>query len=189
MESFVQKRQIISRHMRQLGLQDIYAANKTFEQGIPFYGRDEMALGARSGDNYENSNMMTTADTARLLYLIRERAVVSPEACDEMMKHMRRGPKRDGTYFSKIVPEGVSLYSKSGAAGPARHDAGIFELPDGGAIIVVAFSKQRIPRGTRLEDGPPQVIERVAELVLEELRKSSGELDNATRDRVPGQSL
>jgi beta-lactamase class A len=186
-DSFEHKRRVAARHMRQLGLEGLFPVNKTYDENVPFYGRDVAALGERAGDNYENSNMMTTNDTARLLYLISNGAVVSPEACDEMLEIMRRDEKKETTAFSKVVPEGGVLFSKSGSAGPCRHDAGIFVLPNGRSVIIVVFSKYRIPENAK-SDGTPQVIERVAELVLEEMLKAEGELDNATRDRVPGSS-
>lgn len=186
-ESFEWKRRVSARHMSQLGLEGLFPINKTFDEDIPFYGRDVAALGDRAGDNYENSNMLTTDETARLLYLIWNRAVVSPEACEAMLKIMKRDGVKSRTYFSKIVPVGGTLYSKSGFAGPCRHDAGIFVLPNGRTVIIVCFSKFRIPKGAE-SDGPPPVIEHVAELALEELMKTDGELDNATRDRVPGQN-
>jgi len=185
MESFVAKRQLTTRYMESLGFEDIKASNKTFSEEVPFYGRDVASLGDRKGDNYENSNMMSTDDTARLLYLIWNRSVVAPEACDRMLELMLRG-EESTTFFSSIVPEGVTLYSKDGYAGPCRHDAGIFVLPDGRPIIVVAFSKFRVPKKISAE--PPRVIERIAELALEELQKTPGELDNASRDRIPGSS-
>jgi hypothetical protein len=187
LESFQWKRGTVSRHMQALDLKALWAANKTYSGDIPLYGRDVQALGKRAGDNFEGSNMMSTDDTATLLYLLWRRAVVSPDACDEMLGFMKRDADST-THFSDIVPPGVTLFSKDGVASPARHDAAIFDLPEGGAIIVVSFSKVRIPESATERRSAP-VIEAVAAHVLAELRGTSGELDEATRDEIPGASI
>jgi hypothetical protein len=180
--AFRSKRAVSHRHMLALGLDGLYPVNKTFDEQTPFMGRDVQVLGERKGDNYEGSNMMTTGDTARLLYLLWRRALVSREASEAMLGLMRRGADSQ-TIFSRMVPEGVTMYSKDGFAGPARHDAAIFELPEGGAIIVVAFSKFRLSREQRAAgERAPQVIERIAELALERLRAMPATLDQLPSD-------
>ncbi len=182
LESFEYKRQAVNRYLTDIGLEDLWATNKTYDSGIPLYGRDIQWLGGRAGDNFEKSNMMTTDDTAKLLYLIWNKAVVSPEACDKMLKHMDRNGENKAI-FSKMVPEGVKLYSKDGYTGLCKHDAGIFELPgEKGSVIIVSFSKIRNASGDR-----PQVIERTAEIILEKLMNEEGELDLATADEQPEQ--
>ena len=164
-EAFAHKRRTVNRYMATLGLSSINACQKTFDAAVPFYGRDPQFLGPRAGDNYENSNMMTTDDTARLLYLIYRRAVVSRAACEHMLELMRRSEGRGTTVFSSIVPPGLQLYSKDGAVTMRGvsflHDAGIFELPGQGSIIVVAFTR------TRGADRPQPVAATAAALALE----------------------
>ncbi|MCC5877768.1 MAG: serine hydrolase [Candidatus Sumerlaeia bacterium] len=177
-ESFRHKRHITHRHMVDIGLPGLYPVMKTFADGTPFYGRDPQFLGQRMPDNFEFSNKMTTDDTARLFYLIWKRAVVSPAASEYMLDLMYRGEGRSGTAFRRILPDGARLYSKSGSTNLDRHDAGIIELADGGVVIIASFAKVR-NRGDR---HAPQVIERVASLVLEELDNLPGSLDQTTAE-------
>lgn len=178
LDSFRHKRHAVHRHMTAIGLPGLYAVMKTFADGTPLYGRDFQFLGRRMPDNYEFSNKMTTDDTARLFYLIHQRAVVSPAACEYMLHLMDRSPGRSGTPFRRVLPEGARLYSKSGSTGLDRHDAGIFVYPDGGAIVIASFTKVR-NRGQR---PIPRVIERVAELILADLEEIPGALDQVTAE-------
>ncbi len=178
--SFEMKRQTATRYMQKLGMDGLWATNKTYDTGIPLYGRDIQWLGEPAGDNFERSNSMTTNDTARLLYLIWRHGVVDYQACEEMLALMKRD-EESRAFFSEVVPEGATLYAKGGSTGLCRHDAGLFEFPNGDAVIIVSFSK------TRGEERP-RVIERVAEIVLEEMRSTPGEWDQATADETPGAS-
>ncbi len=178
--SFAHKRETVARYMADLGLAGLWPINKTYDGRTPFTERCGQFLGDREGDNYENSNKMTTEDTARLLYLIWRRAVVDGEACEEMLALMKRD-EESRTYFSKITPEDATLYSKDGSTGLDRHDAAIFAFDDGGAIIIVAFSK------TRGEGERPQVIEGAAAQVLHELRAGPGVLDVPSGLNTPGE--
>jgi beta-lactamase class A len=167
--SFEYKRATVNRYMTSLGLEGLWPTNKTFDDDIRLYGRDVQWLGSRKGDNYEKSNMMTTDDTARMLYLLWRRAVVDYDACEQMLELMNRTEGKQGTWFKKIVPAGWDLYSKDGLTDLTRHDAGIFVNPQGEAIIIVAFSK------TRGESAP--VVERAAEIILQELQNTPAVLD------------
>jgi len=160
MQAWVAKRMKVTNYLKTIGLGGLFAFNKTYGTGVPLYGREVDALGERKGDNYEFSNMMTTNDTAKLLYLIATRQVVSPQACNEMMELMRRTDEH--TYISDVNAPGVAnVYSKGGSTGLTRHDAAIFEYPDGDLKIIVAFTKTRNVEGERGE-----VIEVFAEKML-----------------------
>lgn len=180
LESYEWKKHTIHRHMTDLGLEDLFIINKTYGPGVPFYGRERAILGERAGDNFERSNMMSTNATARLFYMLWRRALVSPEASAEMLDHMVRTPDRNRTPFTVLAPEGATVYSKDGWTTICRHDAAIFELEEGGAIIVVAFSFVR-----DVERNYPPVITTAARSVLEALLSQPGELDNETADPDP----
>ena len=166
-DAFKYKRERVNRYMRSLGLNDIRAMQKTFGGDTPFFGRDPQLLGDKRRDHYDYSNLMTTEDTAKLLYLIWRRAVVSPEACEEMLKLMQRGPgAQEQTTFSDIRPMGAILYSKSGWTNIEQHDAGIFDLGPEGAIIIVVFT---INRGNQEK---LRVVEKTGELVLQRVREN-----------------
>lgn len=178
-ESFTHKRGTVNRYFADLGLPSMVASNKTYSGDIPLYGRDVDFLGNRKGDNFENSNMMSTNDTARLLYLIHQRALVSRDASEQMLNLMRRDGDRPKTYLTRELPDGVRAYSKDGSTSINRNDAVIYELPEGGAIIIVAFTK---PRGATRDAGPVKVIEHAATMVLQELRATLGSLDQASQE-------
>lgn len=168
MAAWEEKRLAVVRYLESVGLSGLYAANKTFDGSIPLMGRDKARLGGPKGDNFEKSNMLTTDGTARLLYLVWKHAVVSAKACDEMLELMHRevaGPK--GTFRPESLPAGMKLHAKFGNTGICRHDAAIFEEPDGkGAIIAVVFTKAR---GAE-ESSFPAVVERTDQLLLEWMR-------------------
>lgn len=172
--SFEHKRQAVHRYMEELGLPGLWAVQKTYGGQVVVTPGDFQWLGNRKWDNYERSNMMTTDDTARLLYMLWRRALVDRMASEEMLKPMYRGERDDSGFgFNSITPDGWELYSKGGSTGLDLHDAGIFVSPGGGeAIIVVAFSKTRNVEGDR-----PRTIHRAAELVLEELLQQPAILD------------
>ncbi len=176
LESFEWKKYTVHRYMQALGLEELFAVNKTYAAGVPLYGREFVFLGERVADNYEYSNKMSTNATSRLLYMIWRRALVSPEASEEMLEHMLRGNGRGGSRFLGLLPESATLYSKPGGTPTCRHDAGIIELADGGAIIVSAFSF------VRTDDTYPPVIQAATEKALEVLLDQPGELDLATAD-------
>jgi hypothetical protein len=178
-EAFVHKRLETYRLMQQLGLDGLFAFNKTYARSVRLYGRERDALGTFIGPNFERSNRMTTDDTARLLYLIRRRALIDHQACEEMLDLMKRDAQYR-SFFSSAIPEGATLYSKGGSTSNNRHDAGIFELPDGGAIIVVAFTNMPNDQG-----GHTRVIQRIAQLVLERVSALPGQPDNDTADADP----
>lgn len=178
LESFLRKRRLVTAYFEGIGLDGFRAESKTYEAGIRLEGREKTYLGAKAGDNFEQSNMMATDDTARLLYGIHRRAIVDAEACEEMLRLMHR-TEAHPTNFSKILPEGAVLHSKSGFAGPCRHDAGIIRLADGGAVILVVFTKTR-----NVEGGGewPKMVERVGELILADVLAQPALLDQATAE-------
>lgn len=174
--SFLHKRRGVTAYFESMGLRGLRAENKTYESGIPLEGRELAYLGPKAGDNYEKSNMMATDDTARLLYAIRRRAIVDAEACEEMLGLMRR-TEAEPTFLFPVLPQGATLYSKDGYAGVCRHDAGIVELAEGGAVIVVVFTKTRNASGDW-----PRMIPHVGRSILEATLAQPALLDQATAE-------
>ncbi len=137
-EEFVYKRTWMNRYFRSLGFTSVNACQKTWD-GDPF-GRDLQLLGARQDPNYENSNKLTTDETALLLYLIAEKRVVSRRACEAMLKLMRRKPDPADVFLAGVVPKSARLWSKQGLVESKRHDAGIIHLANGARFILVVFT-------------------------------------------------
>lgn len=180
MAAWEEKRHTVVRYLESIGLPGLYATNKTFDGSIPLMGRDKARLGGPKGDNFEKSNMLTADDTARLLYLIRNRSVVSERACAEMLELLQRtsdGPR--GTIRPGALPAGTVLRGKYGNTSICRHDAAIVELPGGGAVVAVFFTKAR---GARESDFPA-VPERACQLLIEAMVPPAG---SAALTRFPG---
>lgn len=172
-DSFAHKRREVARYYQELGLDGLWAANHTFDDDIRLYGRDVQWLGPRSADHFSQSNSMTTDDTARLLYLLWRRAVVDPEACENMLDLMRRNPNPQSAFLPSVIPGGATLFSKGGYTSLEHHDAGIFALGPDKAVIVVVFTLNRnVPGGQYL-----RVVPRAAQLVLERVLAEPGVLD------------
>ncbi|BCW97880.1 MAG: hypothetical protein KatS3mg024_0707 [Armatimonadota bacterium] len=135
---FAAKRQAVNEYLRRLGLRDINACQKTWDDA-PF-GRDLQFL----GPNYENRNRMTAADTARLLWIIKRGKAVSRPACAEILKHMRRRPGDPKDIQARRIgggiPSGSSLWSKAGWTSSTNHDAAYVELPIGSPFVLVVFT-------------------------------------------------
>lgn len=137
-QEFIYKRGWTNRYFRSIGFDNVNACQKTWD-GDPF-GRDLQLLGSKEGQNYVNSNKLTTDETALLLYLIDQRKVVSRSACAEMRKLMRRKVDASDQSLAGTLPKGSRLWSKQGLVGSKRHDAGIIELGNGARFILVVFT-------------------------------------------------
>ncbi len=162
---FAEKRQAVNRYLRRLGLRDINACQKTWDDA-PF-GRDVQFL----GPDYENRNRMTAADTARLVWLIRRERVVSRAACQEILKSMRRKPGDPKDIQARRIgagiPAGSRLWSKAGWTSSTNHDAACVEMPSGSPFVLVVFTNTSYRHG----EIPAWIAAEVAQAIrLETLR-------------------
>jgi len=97
------------------------------------YGRERAFLGA----GYENRNFLNTQVSARLLHSIVTGSIVSPQACEAMLKLLRRSldptdlaadPENQVTGFLGAgVPRSARVWSKAGLMSRVRHDAAYIE--------------------------------------------------------------
>lgn len=180
-DSFAHKRREVARYFRELGLPGLWPTNHLFDNSIRLYGRDVQWLGPHSGDHYQQSNSMTTDDTARLLYLIWRKAVVDPEACHAMLHLMKRKPNPESAFFPSVIPKGARLYSKPGWTDLEHHDAGIFAFDKKRAVIVVVFTVNHdVPSGKVLH-----VVPKAAKLVLDGVMAEPGVLDPPAPPAAP----
>ena len=65
----------------------------------------------------------------RLLDLLHQRKLVSPEASDKMQEHLLTCDDRKK--FPRLLPEGTKLAHKTGSVDDIRTDAGIIDSPAG----------------------------------------------------------
>ncbi len=71
----------------------------------------------------------TAREMVRLLEMIEAGKVVSPEACKEMVGHLKTCD--DNEKFPRFLPPAVVIAHKTGSVNAARTDAGILYLPSG----------------------------------------------------------
>lgn len=182
-DSFVHKRYTATRYFHDLGLDGIWAGNKTYSN-IPKDGREIDFLGRelgpnREGKTFEKSNTMTTNDTARLMYLVWRRAVISPEACREMLDILKRDAEKDTKQIVlPAAPAGTTVYAKGGWVSRMRGEVAAVEIPGDsadqcGAIIIAVFATTDGKSGQKHQD----VCLAAAKEIMTQLAPTSGELD------------
>lgn len=77
----------------------------------------------------------TAGEAVALLELIHAGKVVSPEACKEMLEHLKKCDDKDK--FPRFLPPGVTVAHKSGSVNDARTDAGILYFKEGPVALCV----------------------------------------------------
>ncbi len=139
--AWFEKRNAVTKYFTTLGYTGVYAHKKPWGDGP--YGRESQAIRLFE----PKRNMLTTADTARLLLEIVEERCVTPARSREMLELMRRDPAAptsdpdDQAKFSGPgLPTGTRLWSKAGWTSQTRHDAIYAELPGGARFILVTFT-------------------------------------------------
>lgn len=135
---FSEKRQAVNRYLRSLGFEHTNAVQKTWDDW-PF-GRDLQFI----GKDWSNRNRMTTDETARMVWLIRNEKVISPQACRRILQSMKRTPGNPGDIQSGRIGSGIpptsALWSKAGWTDETNHDAAWVDLPIGGSFVLVIFT-------------------------------------------------
>jgi len=77
----------------------------------------------------------TAREMVKLLEMLQENKLVSPEACREMLAHLQAC--NDEVMFKRYLPPGVRLAHKTGAVSNARTQAGVMTLPSGPVALCV----------------------------------------------------
>ncbi|HEX4611923.1 MAG TPA: serine hydrolase [Urbifossiella sp.] len=77
----------------------------------------------------------TAREMVKLLEMLQEQKLVSPEACQEMLAHLRACDNND--MFKRYLPTSVLLAHKIGAVNNARTEAGIMTTPSGPIALCV----------------------------------------------------
>lgn len=85
----------------------------------------------------------TAAEMVRLLEMIGQRQIVSAEACDQMLDHLRHCD--DDSMIARSLPASAHFAHKTGAVAAVRTDAGIMETP-GGAIAICILTRDNEDR-------------------------------------------
>jgi beta-lactamase class A len=119
----------VNARMRKLGL----SHTKLF--GYVFHARQpETAETKKFG-----LGVTTASDMVRLLTMIQKHEIITPAACDHMLKIL--GKQRDNDAFPRYTSDipGVRWEHKTGALDAVRNDVGIAETP-AGPIVLAGFA-------------------------------------------------
>jgi D-alanyl-D-alanine carboxypeptidase (penicillin-binding protein 5/6) len=92
----------------------------------------------------------TANEMIRLVELIQAKKLVSPEACDAMLEHLRACEDKR---LSKLLPAGVKVAHKTGSVAAVRTDAGLIEAKSGPIAICVLTRNNKDQRWTEENAG------------------------------------
>ncbi len=142
MEAWSHKRNAVNRYFAARGFEKINANQKPWCEGP--YGRERIFV----GEKYTNRNALTTDATARLLLEIATERAVTPGRSRQMLELLSRDPDptKDSEggqvkgFTGAGLPPTAKLWSKAGWTSATRHDAALFQLPNGRRLILVTFT-------------------------------------------------
>jgi beta-lactamase class A len=106
------------------------------------YRRDTSIFPERSKEFGLGST--TAADMVDLLERLHHRTLISPEASDAMLEHLRACDDRDK--FPRFLPHGTKIAFKTGSVDQVRTAAGIIETPSGPVALCVLTCKNEDQR-------------------------------------------
>src|SRR5262245_50704368 len=95
----------------------------------------------------------TAHEMIRLVEMIQAKKVVTPEACDALLDHLRNCQDKR---LSRLLPAGVNVAHKTGSVGTQRTDAGIIEAKSGPIAICVLTKDNKDQRWT--EENAAEVL-------------------------------
>ncbi len=81
----------------------------------------------------------TARETVQLLEKLHQGRLVSPEACKEMIGHLKKC--EDKSKLKRLLPEKIEVAHKTGSVSDVKTDAGILYLPTGPVAICVLTSQ------------------------------------------------
>ncbi len=153
---FVWQRNWVNRYFHSLGFDSLNVNQKTWDE-LPD-GRERQFLGAEQGQNFVNSNKLTTDETAELFYLIELGKVVSPRACHTMKKLLRRTVAPGSQFINGAVPIGTRIWAKAGYTDSKCHDAAILHLANGKKLVLVIFTDRVSGRDLLLHSLAQEIV-------------------------------
>ena len=147
-ERWQYQRNRINRYFQSLGWPELSHANlnqKTWCDGA--YGRERSFLGQEGA----NRNRLNTLGTARVFHGLITQDLLSSQACQAMMKILKRSlkpadlkadPENQVTGFlGGGLPQSAKLWSKAGLMSRVRHDAAYLELAPLPPSLLVVFTE------------------------------------------------
>jgi beta-lactamase class A len=151
--------------VRRLGMERINARARALGLAVTRLERFFMDFAARREGR---ENWTTAREMGRLLGAILRREILTPEACDAMIRAL------EATSRGRIaagVPRNVPVGHKSGSLPGGRHDVGWVRLP-GRPYLLCIFLENVLERPGGDGDGGVEAIEAAAQAVYEELGPS-----------------
>jgi D-alanyl-D-alanine carboxypeptidase len=124
-----------AKYMEELGCPNTKIHAKVFKRETSVFPERSKQFGLGS---------TTAAEMLRLLELLHQRQLVSPDACDKMREHLLACDDRKK--FPRLLPEGTKLAHKTGSVDGIRTDAGIIETPAGPIALCVLTSDNKDTR-------------------------------------------
>lgn len=87
----------------------------------------------------------TASEMVTLLEQLHNKKLVAPEACDEMLGHLRAC---QDVRIGRLLPKSIKIAHKTGSVNAVRTAAGIIEAPGGPILICVLTSENKDQRWT-----------------------------------------
>ena len=87
----------------------------------------------------------TANEMIRLVEMIQAKKIVTPEACDAMLDHLRHCEDKR---LSRLLPAGIKVAHKTGSVAAVRTDAGLIEAKSGPIAICVLTNNNKDQRWT-----------------------------------------
>jgi beta-lactamase class A len=124
----------------------------------------------------------TAADMVNLLDRLHRRALVSPEASEAMLEHLRACDDRDK--FPRLLPHGTKIAFKTGSVDQIRTAAGIIETAGGPVALCVLTCKNEDERWVP-DNAGNRLCAEVAREVFDHFGASRAAGDGAKTSREP----
>jgi beta-lactamase class A len=113
----------------------------------------------------------TAAEMLRLCEALYRRELVSKEASEAMLEHMRACDDKDK--FPRLLPPGTKLAFKTGSVDDVRTAAGIIESP-GGPIAVCVLSERNHDRRYHPDNAGNRLCAEIARAVYDQFQPKAG---------------
>ena len=109
------------------------------------YGRDVQLLGQKLNANYENSNRVSSNHAMALMYLLREKAIVSPRTGCDILENIERSveQKKIGPLqgIADGLPPGSKIWSMQGYTRQNFNEVALVTLPNHKQYILCVMTR------------------------------------------------
>lgn len=126
----------------------------------------------------------TAGEMIRLVELIQGKKIVTPDACETMLDHLR---KCEDKRLSKLLPPGVKVAHKTGSVAAVRTDAGLIEAKSGPIAICVLTRNNKDQRWTD-ENAGEVLTSKIARAVYDHFEGPTGPTADELKELRVGSS-